>query len=520
EQGQTQLLSATQLTRLLADHRSLRLALLNACEGARSGEKDIFSSTAATLAHGGIPAVLAMQHAITDRAAIQLTRTFYSALANGLPVDQAVSEVRKAISVDTPKSLEWGTPVLYLRSPDGILFRLAAAAAPAAAPVPPPPPPSYAPTLAVPVVASAPTPPSRPQSTFFVATGKTREQWVEEGITYARTGRFQEAVAAYEAAIRLAPRFALAHFGKGDTLRLLNRPEEALAALDQAIQLDPAMAAAHRRKGYVLNQLKRYQEALKALDQAIQLEPNYAGSYVGKGEALNGLGRLKEALAAYEQAITHDPKLTGAYVGKGNILLAQNQPQEALTAFHEALKLSPNNGEANYGATLAEQRLLAAQPAAPVPPPASASSGPQPAAPAAAAATARGGGLAAAALALGIIAFLWSTSFLLAALLGSQSYDSCHYYFSDTGCIGGSYFNPALLFLWLLVGLVAILPGMAAISLGRKAKQALPLSNGKRKGGRVAQAGIVLSYLCYGIWLYKGVAAIGRRFRKKRPPKP
>ncbi|HEY7355520.1 MAG TPA: CHAT domain-containing protein, partial [Ktedonobacterales bacterium] len=258
EQGQTQLLSATQLTRLLADHRSLRLALLNACEGARSGEKDIFSSTAATLAHGGIPAVLAMQHAITDRAAIQLTRTFYSALANGLPVDQAVSEVRKAISVDTPRSLEWGTPVLYLRSPDGILFKLAAAAPPAAAPVPPSPPP-YAPTLAVPAVAPAAIRPSGPpESTFFVATGKTREQWVEEGITYARTGRFQEAVAAYEAAIRLAPGFALAHFGKGDTLRLLNRPEEALAALDQAIQLDPAMAAAHRRKGYVLNQLKRY----------------------------------------------------------------------------------------------------------------------------------------------------------------------------------------------------------------------------------------------------------------------
>ncbi|HEY7355857.1 MAG TPA: hypothetical protein VH590_05295, partial [Ktedonobacterales bacterium] len=65
-----------------------------------------------------------------------------------------------------------------------------------------------------------------------------------------------------------------------------------------------------------------------------------------------------------------------------------------------------------------------------------------------------------------------------------------------------------------------ILPGIAAISVGRKVKQALPLSNGKRKGGRVAQAGIVLSYLCYGIWLYKIVAAIGRRFRKKRPPKP
>jgi hypothetical protein len=124
EAGKTQIFRAAQLSRLLADHPSLRLVLLNACEGARSDGRDVFSSTAATLARGGIPAVLAMQYAISDHAAIRLTQTFYEALADGQAVDEAVAEARKAISFAASRTLEWGTPVLYLRSTDGTLFRL------------------------------------------------------------------------------------------------------------------------------------------------------------------------------------------------------------------------------------------------------------------------------------------------------------------------------------------------------------------------------------------------------------
>jgi WD40 repeat protein len=124
EAGKTHLLPATHLGRLLASHHSLRLVVLNACNGAKGGQLDLFSSTAATLARRGIPAVLAMQEEITDRAAIELTRTFYTALAHGLAVDAAVGAAREAISVGIPHSLEWGVPVLYMRAPDGCLFIL------------------------------------------------------------------------------------------------------------------------------------------------------------------------------------------------------------------------------------------------------------------------------------------------------------------------------------------------------------------------------------------------------------
>jgi hypothetical protein len=61
-----------------------------------------------------------MQYEITDEAAIEFSRDFYEAVADGLPVDAAVAEARAAVSIRS--ALEWGTPVLYMRSSDGHIF--------------------------------------------------------------------------------------------------------------------------------------------------------------------------------------------------------------------------------------------------------------------------------------------------------------------------------------------------------------------------------------------------------------
>lgn len=114
-------LGANDLALLLDDHHScIRLVFLNSCEGAKGSPRDPFSSTASTLVRSGIPAVVAMQYEVTDEAAIDFSRAFYEALADGLPVDAAVAEARTAIKIRG--ALEWGAPVLYMRSPNGRIF--------------------------------------------------------------------------------------------------------------------------------------------------------------------------------------------------------------------------------------------------------------------------------------------------------------------------------------------------------------------------------------------------------------
>ncbi|GAA1707914.1 hypothetical protein GCM10009809_00290 [Isoptericola hypogeus] len=106
---------------MLHDHRTLRLCVLNACEGARGGREDPYGGTAQSLVRRGIPAVVAMQADITDRAAIVFSHGLYEAIADGYPLDAAVGDARKAVRHDQ-NAVEWGTPVLYLRAPDGQIF--------------------------------------------------------------------------------------------------------------------------------------------------------------------------------------------------------------------------------------------------------------------------------------------------------------------------------------------------------------------------------------------------------------
>jgi hypothetical protein len=114
--------SGERLAVLLGNHPAMRLALLNACEGARTSCDDPFAGTATALVRtGGVPAVIAMQFAITDEAAVTFARGFYAALSVGRPVDAAVTQARLAIFAEG-NDVEWGKPVLYMRAPDGRIF--------------------------------------------------------------------------------------------------------------------------------------------------------------------------------------------------------------------------------------------------------------------------------------------------------------------------------------------------------------------------------------------------------------
>ena len=114
-------ISGQSLGTILHDEDSLRLVILNACEGARTGKTDPFAGAAQSLVQQGLPSVIAMQFEVSDQAAITFAREFYSALADGLPVDASLSEARKVI-FSSGNEIEWGTPVLYLRAPDGQIF--------------------------------------------------------------------------------------------------------------------------------------------------------------------------------------------------------------------------------------------------------------------------------------------------------------------------------------------------------------------------------------------------------------
>jgi len=125
--GTSTRLSAERLAQIIRDVESLRLVVLNACDTGRSPQPDEqpFTGLAHALVRGGVPAVIAMQLPIPDRAAIEMSRTFYRRLADGEEVDEALAEARVAVyaAEGTGDFGAWAVPVLFVRRPDLRIFR-------------------------------------------------------------------------------------------------------------------------------------------------------------------------------------------------------------------------------------------------------------------------------------------------------------------------------------------------------------------------------------------------------------
>jgi hypothetical protein len=121
--GRAQPVRGPDLVNKLVDFPSIRLIVLNACESAAMPEMiEPFAGVANSLVLSGVPAVIAMQHPISDEAAIAFSRAFYQSLAAGDPIDAAVAEGRQGVHSRAPAEADWATPILYMRTPTGELF--------------------------------------------------------------------------------------------------------------------------------------------------------------------------------------------------------------------------------------------------------------------------------------------------------------------------------------------------------------------------------------------------------------
>jgi tetratricopeptide (TPR) repeat protein len=228
---------------LLHDHESLRVAILNACEGARTSRTDPFAGSAQSLVQQGIPAVIAMQFEIANDVAGRFAHEFYGALADGYPIDASLTEARKSIFA-AGREVEWGTPVLYLRAPDGRIFDIENSPAPARPAVP-----------SIPRMAESP---SRAD---------------QDGFAHVVVAAAQAAFAGGQRveAIEMLRRYDPSLGGIGDALRELTLEHERLSA--ESLRVTKEKLDEHLRMANELLAGGRVSDAWAHACDALQLDP-------------------------------------------------------------------------------------------------------------------------------------------------------------------------------------------------------------------------------------------------------
>jgi excisionase family DNA binding protein len=125
--------------------------------------------------------------------------------------------------------------------------------------------------------------------------------YLEQGLQHdsPHPHEMEQAERAYNKAIQLNPRYALAYFCLGTMYYRWGHYHKAEAPLRKAIELNPEYFASYMNLGMNFNYAGRYSAAEEVLKKAVELNPDYAEAHYQLGFA------LLQQYVKYEDGIKH-----------------------------------------------------------------------------------------------------------------------------------------------------------------------------------------------------------------------
>jgi tetratricopeptide (TPR) repeat protein len=106
---------------------------------------------------------------------------------------------------------------------------------------------------------------------------------------------YELVLSAFDQAVKLAPRFTQAIFGRGRAKALLGYTSGAFLDYNTVLQASPSVPAAWFRRGLLYFQLKDYKSAVLDFVQTVTLDPSFLEGYLMRAYALMNLKGYEQA---------------------------------------------------------------------------------------------------------------------------------------------------------------------------------------------------------------------------------
>jgi len=177
------------------------------------------------------------------------------------------------------------------------------------------------------------------------------------GLLSARRNEdYRSAISICQDTIAKCPENARVYCGLGDALADLGQEEDAITAYENALRLSPDFADAHANLGAILMDIPgRLPEAVDQFRLAIQSKPDHAKAHFYLGIALsNTPGRLADGIAEFQEALKIKPDSADINYALGfSLLKIPGQSLAAIPHFEAAIRIKPDMAEAHYGLAIA-----------------------------------------------------------------------------------------------------------------------------------------------------------------------
>jgi len=181
-----------------------------------------------------------------------------------------------------------------------------------------------------------------------VASGIRAVALIDEGNALEEQGRIPDAMARYDAAVRVDPQCARAHLNRGNVLFAGGQLDAARTAYQLAITCDSQYAAAHFNLGNLNYRTGEFEVALRNYQAAVGSRSDFADALVAMGNALDSLGRVAEAVESYERALAINPSYAEVHYNLSVLATTQGRHVEAAKHLRRAVEIKPNFAKAHH----------------------------------------------------------------------------------------------------------------------------------------------------------------------------
>jgi tetratricopeptide (TPR) repeat protein len=157
--------------------------------------------------------------------------------------------------------------------------------------------------------------------------------------------RLEEVLELMKEAATLLPSNALIAYDLGVTHARRGDNDKAIAAFTTALELDNNFPEALNNLGVALAEAERYDEAIASYEKALSIRPEYPAALYNLGDAFQEKERFAEAIEMYQKALEIEPNDQDILYNLGVAFHYNEQYSEAKNSYQEALRITPGDAD-------------------------------------------------------------------------------------------------------------------------------------------------------------------------------